>query len=297
MENTNKLNGGKKRALAIMLAALFAAIILLTATKFSFITVLKGPKNLNRATDFADNQYVSAEVSMDLGPFAEKYKTSDESVTGRYILAGLGDGLVAVLLPERYFESEEVIRGMTADWIDGKSEKLTNFIQVTGTVRSLTEQEKELLDKWTVKKEDWLVSHGIISSAEDYSAEFSGLVICVDDIGGTSAVLVYVLSSIAWVLIAAVLIIAIMWTLGKFDHKAGGEMSGEVDILSEDKAEKAELAEEKSEETEHTEAKSGTQKDEPEPDEETDRAEKADEEEAESEKSELKAEEDNIDNV
>ena len=317
MENANRMNDSKKRALAVMLAALFAALILLAVTKFSFISILKGPVHFNMASDFADKQYVSVEVSMDLGPYAEKYKTSDESVTGRYIVAGFGDGLVTVLLSERYFESETVIRKMTADWIDGKSEKLTNYVQTVGTVRRLTDKEKELLDKWADKNSQWMASSGIVSGAEGTSAELSEFVICVDDINGVSAVLVYVLSSIAWVLLAVVLIIGIMWALGKFNGKSDGEPTGESDILSEEESEKAEL----------TEAESGERKEEaPAPDtgiddgaeqpaKETSENEKTDiesqkqapesepettitdEEETESTEIELKAEEDNIDNV
>ena len=292
MENTNRMNDGKKRALAVMLAALFIALILLAVTKISFITILKGPAHLSMASDFADKQYVSAEVSMNLGPFAEKYNISDESVTGRYILAGFGDGLVPVLLSERYFESEAVIREMTADWVSGRLEKPANYIHTVGTVRRLTEQEKELLDKWMDENSYWVASSGITGGAEDYSEKLSEFVICVDDINGMSAVLVYVLSLIALLFLAVAVVTGTMLGLGKFNGKSGDEPSGEEDIPA-DESEKAELigqASSESEEETSIDGQEQTQESEP-------KAVIADEEETESAESELKAEEDNINNV
>lgn len=218
MEIKKETNKKLRRAQVSILAALLAALILLAVTGFAFIDIIRGPVSADTAPELEDGAYVSVDVSADMGIFAEQY-TSSGRVTGRYIVVPMGEQLAAFLLPERYFESEEAIREYTYQWINGQSEGLSSYILTVGTVRRLTEREQALMYDWFDLNSSWMTQAGTIGSVEDFTDHLSDYVVCVDYIGGMSAVWVYSLSSLAWLLIIFAIIMGILWALGKFDKR------------------------------------------------------------------------------
>lgn len=222
MENTKETNKKLRRAQVSILAALLAALILLAATGFAFIDIIRGPVNADTALALEEGAYVSVNVSADMGVFAERY-TSSGRVTGRYIAVPMGEQLVAFLLPERYFESEEAIRAYTGDWISGRTEGLTGYILTVGSVRRLTEREQAIMYDWFELNNGWMTGAGAIGGVEDFTESLSNYVVCVDYIGGMSAIWVYILSSLAWLLIIFAVVMGILWALGRFDERPGVE--------------------------------------------------------------------------
>lgn len=204
--------GSTRKIRAFTLAALLVALILLALTRFAFVTLLKGPTDVNLASELTEGAYVSADISIDLGIYAEKYSTSSGEASDRYILVPMGEMLVSVLLPERYFDSEAEIRSDTYDWINGKADSINRYILTIGTVRTLEEKEQTILYDWFSLNNEWMSEAGLVGEVGDFTNHLSEYVICVDEIGGMSAAWVYALSSVAWLLIVLALVCAIITT-------------------------------------------------------------------------------------
>ena len=224
METEKTTNKKLGRALAAVLAALLVALLLLAVTGFAFIDVLKGPVDVNSASELEEGSYISMDIAMSIDVFAEEFVPSSGKVIGRYIVVPMGEKFVAVLLPERYFESEEVIRDLTRDYLmTGRVQSLKNYILVTGTVQSLNDKEKTIMYDWAESNGDWVASFGIVEQREYFADSLSDYVIRVDYIGNMSDIWVYILSAMAWLLLLFAVFVVTLFPLGIFNKKPGAE--------------------------------------------------------------------------
>ena len=227
METEKTTNKKLGRALAAVLAALLVALLLLAVTGFAFIDVLKGPVDVNSASELEEGSYISMDIAMSIDVFAEEFVPSSGKVIGRYIVVPMEEKLVAVFLPERYFESEEVIRNLTSEYLmAGRAHSLKNYILVTGTVQNLSDKEKTIMYDWAERNGGWIGSLGIVEQTEYFADNLSEYVIRVDYIGNMGDIRVYILSALAWLLLLFVVFMVTLFPLGIFNKKPEAETAG-----------------------------------------------------------------------
>lgn len=193
-----------------MLLSLLIALLLLGATRFGFVRAISGLKPATSALALSEGDYVSAEISMDLGIYGEEFSSGTDDVTGRYVIVPMGEQFVSVLLPTRYFHSEEAVRAATYDWINGHVEVLSSYMLVTGTVRSLTSAEQAVMYDWFELNNGWMTQVGLIGPVDDFANYLSDNIICVDEINGIDTTAVYICSIIAGLLALFALVAGIV---------------------------------------------------------------------------------------
>lgn len=178
------------------LAAFLAAVLLFAITGFAFVSFIRGPEEISNITEDTAGKYVTANIDVIFGYYAESGVNSSGEAKARFALIPSGGKFVTVQLPERYFESADVILDTTYDVINGYSLTLDKYFTVTGSVRELDSAADELLHEWLALNSTWMTEAGIIGSGEDYGELVSNLVFNVDYYGGMSSVWAYTLTII-----------------------------------------------------------------------------------------------------
>lgn len=205
-------------------AALALAVIFLAVSGFGFIDVLKGPAETAVVDGVEDGAYVSTGISAILGFYCEGYR--GDTTTSWYAIVPEADSYVTVVFPKRYFDSAETILEETYDLINGKSAELSHYIYVEGTVGRLSEDAKTKLYDWYDLNRSWMQEAGIAGEVEDFSQVLSDTAIYVDTIGGSSAARVYILSTLAGLLLIYAVVVIARIGLGKYNQTPAEENPG-----------------------------------------------------------------------
>ena len=242
MEQQEKDNKRLRSAWIRSGTALVLAVIFLAVSGFGFIDVLKGPAETAIVDGVEDGAYVSTGISAILGFYCEGYR--GDTTTSWYAIVPEADSYVTVVFPRRYFDSAETILEETYDLINGKSTELSHYVYVEGTVGRLSEDAKTKLYDWYDLNRSWMQEAGIAGEVEDFSQVLSDTAIYVDTIGGSSAALVYTLSTLAGLLLIYAVVVMARIGLGKYSQTPAGDNPGldeeaqaEVDAEADESAE------------------------------------------------------------
>ena len=152
MEKTvHKKNVGNKRLRAMLISAVCAlviALILLFASGFSFVKLLRGPEEVAMVTDTELGAYVRTDINDIVGYFAEDYSPSKDAALSRWAVSRVGSRFVAVHLPERYLDSGDTIFNETLAFYSGELLSLEHYFQVEGSVEEMSEEPQAMLYDW-----------------------------------------------------------------------------------------------------------------------------------------------------
>lgn len=220
-------NKRAKRAVFRGCAAILAAVILLVVTGFAFVDMLRGSEFVSDITQLSAGDYVTTNVDMILGYFAEEYNGSDE-VTALYAVVPCDQYFAVVILPERYFDSGDVIYDSTYAFINGETAAVNDYILVTGTAEELTGDTSAMFYDWFGLNKDWMTEAGLIDSeVEDYANHLSLIALRVDRTGRLSTSWSLALSAVAWALLMYAMIVFLRLSLGKYAPAGSGDKPGE----------------------------------------------------------------------
>lgn len=199
-------------ALIRAIAALLAAGILLAATGFAVIDLLRGPKEITAIQDEEQGTFVSRDVFAILGFYADDVK--GDTVTGRYALVPMGGKLVSVYFTQRYLESADTVCDETYDYINGKISALDHYVKVQGTVGKLSENASGLMYDWFGLNKDQLVEMRMIDDTEDYADYLTDEVLIVDTVNGYGQNLIVSLSVISGLLLLYMAVELVLMAVG-----------------------------------------------------------------------------------
>lgn len=209
-------NKRAKRAVIRACAAAVLALVLLAATGFAVVDMLRGPDVTADMTGLAPGDFVTTNVDMILGYFAEEYNGKDE-VTALYAVVPYGGRFAVVILPERYFDSADTVYDSTYDFINGRTAFINDYILVTGTAEELTDETAAMFYDWFGLNKDWMAEAGLVDAdVQDYADHLSLVALRADMTGRLPAVWAWTLSGIAWALLMYAVIVFLRLTLGKY---------------------------------------------------------------------------------
>ena len=172
-----------KRAFIRACAAILLALALLAATGFAIVDMLRGPKVTADASELSPGDYVTTNVDMILGYFAEEYNSRDE-VTALYAVVPYGGRFAVIILPERYFDSAETVYDSTYDFINGRTAFINDYILVTGTAEELTDKTAAMFYDWFGLNKDWMAEAGLVDAdVQDYADHLSLIALRADMTG------------------------------------------------------------------------------------------------------------------
>jgi hypothetical protein len=241
-----KLTRAKKAVIRAVCAAVLA-VILLAASGFAVVRLVSGAKIRADISDLEVGDYVTTNVDMILGYFAEEYNSKDED-TAYYAVVPYDGKFSVVILPQRYFESADVIFDETYDFINGRRDSINSYVLVTGTAEELSETTAGMFYDWFGLNKDWMTEAGLIDGeVEDYADYLSVVALRGDRVGHVSSVAAWILTAAAWVLLIYAAVVLLRWTLGKYEEVLVAEETVEEAAVEEEPAEE-ELPEETVEE-------------------------------------------------
>ena len=226
-----------KRAFIRACAAILLALALLAATDFAIVDMLRGPKVTADASELSPGDYVTTNVDMILGYFAEEYNGSDE-VTALYAVVPYGGRFAVIILPERYFDSADTVYNSTYDFINGRTAFINDYILVTGTAEELTDKTAAMFYDWFGLNKDWMAEAGLVDAdVQDYADHLSLAALRADMTGRLPSVWAWVLSGIAWVLFMYAVAVFLRLTLGKYapEPEQAGSGAEEPEPAAEEK--------------------------------------------------------------
>lgn len=209
-----KISEGLRKALIRCAVALAAAIVLLAATRFSVFEIMKGPKELQSIESEEAGAFIKRDIYAIIG-YSEDEK-SGESTVGEYAVVPINSKFVVVHLPRRYLDDADTVLSETKAYIEGGSAGLDKYFAVDGTTEKLTDAQSKALNDWFTSNKDWLVQTHVIGSTGDAATYLSDSIIEVDRINGMSQIAVIVLSSIAGLLLAYIVLELILMACGHY---------------------------------------------------------------------------------
>ncbi len=220
-----KISEGLRKALIRCGVALAAAIILLAATRFSAFEIMKGPKETQSIESEAAGAFIKRDIYAIVG-YSEDEK-SGETTVGEYAVVPMNGKFVVVHLPRRYLSAADTVLSETKAYVEGGSAGLDKYFVVDGTTAKLTEAQSKTLNDWLTSNKDWLVQTHVIDSTGDATAYLSDSILEVDRINGMSQITVIVLSCIAGLLLAYIVLELILMACGRYlDDKKKAALVG-----------------------------------------------------------------------
>ncbi len=193
--------------------ALFVAAVMLLATGFSAINLIKGPVESVSIQDEENGAFVKKEVIAILDNYAPG---GSKAI---FAVVPMNGALVTVDFSMRYSNSVSTIMDETDKLVAGELTILDKYVVVQGTVSELSEGQSKLMYDWFDANRDDMVEKNVISA--DYSAVdyLSDKVLLVDTIDGRSQTLVMVLSGLATLLVLYVIAELVLMALGFYKQK------------------------------------------------------------------------------
>ena len=186
-----------KKAWTRLIAALIAAVVLLTVSGFGVFKMLGTPKSLTAdslstlavegsAEEEAPagaqiGDFVQHEVNLILKNFAEG--TRGDTVRERYAVVPVQGKLVTFRFPQRWLESEQAIVDATQELLNGTAQYIDKYIVVRGTVQALPEDVSGELYSWFADNQEWMQQAGLISAEQDAAASLADYMVSVDTAG------------------------------------------------------------------------------------------------------------------
>lgn len=211
-------NPRAQRAIARAVIAAVLGLILLAASGFAIVKLVKGAEVRSGLGGLEKSDYITTNVDMILGYFAEEY--TGDRVKTHYAVIPENGMLYAVILPERYFESADTIFGATYDFINGRADRLSKYILVTGTAEELTDDTATMFYDWFGLNKDWLAEAGLVGSeVTDYTDHICLTALRADRTGRVSTVWAWVLTGLAWAGFIYAAIILLRLSMGKYGPK------------------------------------------------------------------------------
>lgn len=194
-------------------AALFAAAIMLLATGFSAINLIKGPVESVSIQEEENGAFVKKEVIAILDNYAP------EGSKAIFAVVPMNGALVTIDFSRRYSDSVSTIMDETDKLVAGELAALDKYVVVQGTVSELSDEQSKQLYDWFDANRDEMVEKNVISA--DYSAVdyLSEKVLLVDTVNGRSQTLVMVLSGLATLLVLYVVAELVLMALGFYKPK------------------------------------------------------------------------------
>lgn len=214
-KSENRAKNARLRAVC----AIILALVLLASTGFAVVDMLRGAEFVSDATQLGVGDYVTTNIDMILGYYAEEYNKNDK-VTALYAVVPYDGRFAAVILPQRYFESADVIFDSTYAFINGESGSVNEYILVTGTAEELTGETSGMLYEWFGLNKDWMTEAGLISGeVTDYAEHLSDVALRVDRTGALPTAWAVALTGLAWALLMYAVVVFLHLTLGRYDPK------------------------------------------------------------------------------
>lgn len=211
-------NPRAQRAIARAVIAAVLGLILLAVSGFAIVKLIKGAELRSELDGLQKGDYITTNVDMILGYFAEEY--TGDKVKTHYAVVPEKGVLYAVILPERYFDSADTIFDATYDFINGRTDRLSSYILVTGTAEELTDDTAAMFYEWFGLNKDWLAEVGLVDAeVTDYTNHVCLTALRGDQTGSVSMVWAWVLTGLAWAGFIYAAIILLRLTLGKYDPK------------------------------------------------------------------------------
>lgn len=201
-------------------AAALLALALLAATGFAIVDLLRGPVVTADASQLSPGGYITTNVDMILGYFAEEYSSGSGETTAVYAVVPYDGRFFAVILPERYFDSADVIYSSTYDFINGRTDSINSYILVTGTAEELSEQTAAMFYDWFGLNLDWMTEAGLTGGeVDDYADHISLVALRADVTGRLPSAWTWALTGAAWALLIYAAAVFLRLTLGKYAPK------------------------------------------------------------------------------
>lgn len=196
-----------------MAFALLLSALMLAATGFAQIKMIKGPVETDAIQKNEGGDFVSRDIYAILGFFADDVNAGGEA-KGRYAVVPMNDKFVSVHFSKRYLESAEDVYESTNDFVNGKISQLDVYVTVEGTVSTLSEEASGLMYDWFGENKTELIESKMIADTDDYSDYLSDYVLNVDMIGNFSETLLAVLTCISGVLLLYAIVEIILMAAG-----------------------------------------------------------------------------------
>lgn len=211
-------NPRAQSAIARAVIAAVLGLILLAASGFAIIKLVKGAEIRSELKGIEKGDYITTNVDMILGYFAEEY--TGDKVKTHYAIVPENGMLYAVILPERYFDSADTIFDATYDFINGRTDRLSSYILVTGTAEELPDNTASMFYDWFGLNKDWMSEAGLVSGdVSDYANHICLTALRGDRTGTVSIVWAWVLTGLAWAGFIYAAIVFLRLTLGKYNPK------------------------------------------------------------------------------
>lgn len=209
-----KISGGLRKALIRCGIALAAAVVLLTVTHFSVFEIMKGPKETQSVQSEQTGAFIKRDIYAIVG-YSEDEK-SGESIVGEYAVVPIDGKFVVVHLPRRYLTDADNVLDETKAYVEGSSTGLDKYFVVDGTAGKLTDAQSKKLSDWFTTNKDWLVQTHVIDSTGDAETYLSDAILEVDRIDGMSQITVIILSCIAGLFLAYIVLELILMACGHY---------------------------------------------------------------------------------
>lgn len=211
-------NPRAQHAIARAVIAVILGLILLAASGFAIVKLVKGAEIRSELKGIEKGDYITTNVDMILGYFAEEY--TGDKVKTHYAIVPENGVLYAVILPERYFDSADTIFDATYDFINGRTDRLSSYILVTGTAEELPDNTAAMFYDWFGLNKDWMSEAGLISGdVSDYANHICLTALRGDRTGSVPTVWAWVLTGLAWAGFIYAAIVFLRLTLGKYEPK------------------------------------------------------------------------------
>ena len=214
-----KTNKKQRNALLRAGAALVAAIILVAVSKFSIISLIKGPTEADAIQDEAVGAFVKRDIYAVMGFYADQ----TDGISGKYAIVPMGQKFVSVHFTKRYLDSADTIESDTNKYINGDITKLDKYIVVEGTVETVSDALSAKMYTWFTNNKDTLVNKGVISGTSDNADYISDSVLTVDAVNSMSETLVLVLTGLAALFLIYMIVELVLVLLGFYKEKPAKE--------------------------------------------------------------------------
>jgi len=191
MKNLTK---SKKFALASTIS-LIIAVLLLCACIPGIIPLTSGAATLSADGDASDGdtvglsgvaerKYYTLDIDNIQAIYAERYNPRNpDKVTRLYALTKIGDKLITIAFPKRYFDSVKEMLVATEEALYYGT-TVTKRLTITGTAAELDSEARPVLESWYENNAAWLAYYGVISSGAAVDDDVSPLMLKADFVGG-----------------------------------------------------------------------------------------------------------------
>ena len=209
-----KVSEELRRALIRCGAALLVALALLMVTRFSIFAIIKGPSETPSLESEKEGAFVKRDIYAIVG-YSQDEKSGD-AIVGEYAIVPMSGKFVTVHLPKRYLNAVDTVLQETTAYIEGNISMLDSFFVVDGTVSKLSDDQKKALSDWYAENKDYLVQTHVINDTDDETTYLSDALLEVDQINGMSQIFVIILSGLAGLCMAYILVELILMSCGYY---------------------------------------------------------------------------------